>query len=198
MSSFQTVAGSGPEANRNPVDFYPTPAPVVRALLERETFPEVVWEPAAGRGHLARELRRYGYKTFASELHTQPGDVGTDAHLDFLSPGGPMGRSIVTNPPFRLAEKFIRKAVELRMEKHAWLLRVQFVESARRYSLFRDHPPRRIWAFSRRVQISERGLEEPLGGIIAFAWWVWERDFRGGTELGWIPPDAIKRGERTP
>lgn len=102
-------------------------------------------------------------------------------------------RSIVTNPPYRLAERFVRKALELRVPFHAWLLRMQFMESAERYPLFRDHPPSRIWVFSRRVQVSERGLVNPCGGMIVYAWWVWQHGFKGHPELRWIPPDAVRK-----
>ena len=194
MAGFHKAAGSGPKDKRHPNDYYPTPAPVTQALLERESFPETVWEPAAGRGHMARELRRHGYRVFASELYTEPGDDQTNACLDFLSPGGKLGQSIITNPPYRQAEAFVRRAIELEIEKHAWLLRFQFIESVSRFPLFRDHPPRRLWVFSRRVQVSERGLVNPVGGMIVYAWWVWERGYVGSPELKWIPPGFVKGG----
>ena len=49
---------------------YCTPAHVVRALLEREKFPGIIWEPAAGKGHIVRALRSYGYRdVVASDLN---------------------------------------------------------------------------------------------------------------------------------
>jgi len=46
-------------------DLYETPAVAVTALLERETLPSVVWEPACGPGRHRRCLaggRPYGHR----------------------------------------------------------------------------------------------------------------------------------------
>lgn len=75
--------------------------------------------------------------------------------------------------------------LDLGANKCAFLLRFQFAESIARYPMFAKRPPARVWVFSHRVQVSEMGLEKPLGGMIPYAWWVWERcccDAR----LGWI------------
>lgn len=39
-------------------DFYPTPAHVTEALLERETFKGTMWEPACGDGAMSRILEQ--------------------------------------------------------------------------------------------------------------------------------------------
>jgi hypothetical protein len=52
--------------------------------------------------------------------------------------------------------------------------------------LFDPHPPARVWVFSRRLSITRRGEQTKSGGMIAFAWFVWDRDHHGATALGWI------------
>ena len=105
----------------------------------------------------------------------------------------PTVRSIVTNPPYRLAEEFIRKALALGVEKHAWLLRIQFLESVGRYPLFHDHPPQRVRIFSRRIQVSEKGLDNPNGGMIMFAWFIWDRsNCQEPPKLYWFAPNAVE------
>lgn len=197
MAGFHKVAGWGPDKDRSPHDYYPTPPEVTRALLGVEEFPGPILEPCAGRGHVVRELRNAGYSVLSNEPYCDPDGWSPELRMDFLDGWNIRGcKSIVTNPPYRTAEAFIRTAIDLDFEKHAWLLRFQFVESAERFPLFRDHPPRRLWVFSRRVQISERGLDNPLGGMIVYAWWIWERGYSGHPEIRWFPPDVIARRKR--
>lgn len=191
-----TVAGGGDPGKRPPNDYYPTPPAATRVLLNREEFPGPVLEPCAGAGHVVRVLEEYGYQVFSNELYPQ-GFFKADSRRDFLAPrsddGWPRCRSIVTNPPYRHAQAFIQRAIDMGIEKHAWLLRFQFLESGERYAFFQKHPPRRLWVFSERIQVSERGLVNPRGGMVVFAWWVWERDYSGRPELCWIEPGAIDR-----
>ena len=49
-------------------DLYETPACAVQALLRAESLPRTIWEPAAGRGAIVRELRSAGHVLIASDL----------------------------------------------------------------------------------------------------------------------------------
>lgn len=193
MAGFHKVAGWGPAADRQANDFYPTPPIVTKALLDREEFPDDVLEPCAGAGHMVEVLTRSGSVVLANEPYPR-GAFQPDLQTDFLTAPADYWwscGSLVTNPPYKQAEQFIRRAIEVGFEKHAWLLRFQFIEGGRRFHLFRDHPPRRIWVFSRRVQVSERGLENPFGGMIVYAWFVWEKGYQGHPELRWIGPEDM-------
>jgi hypothetical protein len=83
---------------------------------------------------------------------------------------------IVTNPPFRLAEAFIRKAIADGCRYHAWLLRTNFLESVSRLALWRAHPPSRIWVSSRRLPMTHRfGWNGPKASSnVSYAWFVWD------------------------
>jgi hypothetical protein len=48
------------------------------------------------------------------------------------------GVGIIINPPFRLAEAFIRKAISDGCHYHAWLLRTNFLESVSRLALWHE------------------------------------------------------------
>lgn len=194
MAGFHKVVGSGPTDQRSRNDYYPTNPVFLFPLLNVETFEGPVLEPCAGAGHLVRGLESRGYAVLSNEPYPQ-GCFETDERSDFLSWVDARGcRSLVTNPPYRHAEAFVKKAIELRIKKHAWLLRFQFLESARRYPLFRDHPPARLYVFTRRIQVSKRGLIDPIGGMIVYAWWVWDKKHRGPTKLHWFPPDVVEPG----
>src|SRR5262245_18669983 len=102
------------------LDDFPTPPWATRALCENLTAIGLdlgcmsVWEPACGRGHMARPLAEYFGTVHASDIHPYGhGDV-----YDFLKEGSPDPTrggeidAIITNPPFRLAEQFARVAIQ--------------------------------------------------------------------------------------
>jgi|SRR5262249_47553293 len=94
------------------LDLYETPAVAVNALLRVESIPRRVWEPAAGRGAITRVLRNVGHEVIASDVHDYG---GLDFVRDFLAQdcAPPGSECILTNPPFRLVEKFVAHALDL-------------------------------------------------------------------------------------
>jgi hypothetical protein len=172
-------------SGRQKDDWYPTPPLATRRLVDVELFDEVIWEPAAGDGAIAKELQTACYEVISSDLN----DYGyCPAGIDFLLEQRRAADSIVTNPPYKLAEQFIRHAIDLRVQKHAWLLRLSFLEGQKRHQrLLRDHPPSFVHVFSQRLTMW-RGDEEATGssGTTAYAWFVWQRGYTGRPQLGWL------------
>ena len=92
-------------------DLYETPPEAVRALLRVERLPYRIWEPCAGRGAIVRELVAAGHDVCAMDLVAYEGaDPGIETRIDFLMERrAPLGFTcIVTNPPFKLADAFVR------------------------------------------------------------------------------------------
>ena len=92
-------------------DLYETPPEAVRALLRVEPLPHRIWEPCAGRGAIVRELVRAGHEVCGQDLVAYEGaDPGIETPIDFLMEcQAPTGFDcIVTNPPFKLADEFVR------------------------------------------------------------------------------------------
>ena len=97
----------------------------------------------------------------------------------------------ITNPPFRLAEDFIERALCLSRVGVAVIVRSAFLEGqGRYYRLFGDNPPSQVLQFTERV-VMHKGRLSPKGSTAtAYAWLVW---LKGGpppvvTRLGWIAP----------
>ena len=132
--------------DRNKTDYYRTPPEVTVALLdflESERIldnTKTIWEPACGTGEMVEAMLDKGYMVVCSDLH--PTDyIGYAKPMDFLTEQVMTPFDwIITNPPFSCAEKFIRRALELR-RPCAFLLKSQFWHARSRLSLFRDHPP---------------------------------------------------------
>jgi hypothetical protein len=142
VNSTHSHAGRGP-------DPYWTPPEAVRALMAIERLPPSIANPCCGSGAILAALQAAGHIVHGSDIigYGRPHTV----IRDYLS--GPVAMhdvAIVTNPPYRLARKFIEKAIADHCLFHAWLLRLNFLESVGRMALWRAHPPSRVWVSSCR------------------------------------------------
>ena len=97
--------------------------------------------------------------------------------------------NIVTNPPYNSAEGFVAAAIRLAQCKFALLLRLTFLEGvSRARTIFTVHPPSRVWVFSERITFYPKGAIPAGSGTTAYAWYVWDKDHTGSTELKWFKP----------
>lgn len=171
-------------ANREKDDFYPTPPEGTRALLEVESFSGPIWEPACGDGAIANVLSAAGYDVVATDLVER--GHGTP-RVDFLMEHRALAPNIVTNPPFKLAAPFMRKALELAEGKIAILLRLACLEGSERGEIFDSTPLARVWVFRKRLTMMRGEVKDgQTGGMVAFAWFVWDRAHTGAPVLGWL------------
>ena len=171
-------AGMHPLADRGH-DLYETPAVAVTALLRAEKIPRVVWEPACGRGAIGRVLQAAGHTVWASDLIDY--GYGTGG-INFLAmrKAPKSCRCIVTNPPFKDAQAFVEKGLEL-VPRVVMLLRLAFLESERRTSILDGGKLARVLPFKARLPMMHRdGWTGPqAGSAVAFAWFVWDRHHEG-------------------
>lgn len=159
------IAGGGGTRRAN--DFYPTPPEAVDALLESRWAPRKgkVWEPACGDGAIARILSMAGWDVIATDLV----DRGFGYKADFLTATGPAALQICTNPPFALAEQFIRHGFALGVQYQAHLLKAQFWNAASRLQLFKDHQPQAVLPLTWRLDFTGGGAP-----TMDCAWVVWD------------------------
>lgn len=179
-------------------DYYATDPSAVDKLLSVERPHPLIWECAAGGGHLARRLTEHGFEVYASDICRR--GYPLDACLDFLTATWfdiPRGRAdifdILTNPPYKYAKEFVLKAMELLPQSGRcyMFLKLTFLEGrARRKLLFDRMPPRTIYVFSDRMFCAKNGefdvMREIGGGAVAYAWYVWEQGCQGETVVKWI------------
>ncbi|MFT0892939.1 class I SAM-dependent methyltransferase [Pseudochelatococcus sp. G4_1912] len=164
-------------------DFYETPREATLALLRNEPFSGVIWEPCAGRGAISRELEAAGHTVVKQDLVSWPeADNEIKTPIDFLMEQvAPSGCScIVTNPPYKLSDEFIRHGLSL-VGKVVVLLRLMALEGAKRSDLIDSHLVR-VWAGIERLPMMHRyGWEGRKNGNSGapFAWFVFEAAPRG-------------------
>lgn len=171
--------------NRQKDDWYPTPPDATKDLLRVESFAPVIWEPACGDGAISKVLADK-YDVISTDLNDYK--FGTPS-VDFLMETTAMASQIVTNPPYKLANEFILKAIDLGIEKHAYLLRTAFLEGQSRYkNLYAQNPPKNIWVFSRRLTMIRGDHDEAWygSGKISFAWFIFRKGYTGKPSLGWL------------
>ena len=172
-------------ADLNGPDFFPTPAWATYALIDNEVFDGEIWESACGNGSMSRVLEHASKSVVSSDLFDRGyGDIG----VDFLKTKR-CADNIVTNPPYNAAEGFVRSGVAQARRKFALLLRLAFLEGANRANtIFAQCPPSRVWVFSERITFYPAGAIQQGSGTTAYAWFVWDKDAVGGTELKWFKP----------
>jgi hypothetical protein len=167
-------------------DLYETPAVAVEALLRVEAIPQVVWEPACGPGAIVRVLRTAGHIVYATDLVDYESPDQDRAGWDFLMerqvPAGV--QAIVTNPPFKNVEPFVVRALDL-CPKVIMLLRLAFLESEKRRPILDSGHLARVHVFRKRLPMMHRAEWEgrKANSGMAFAWFVWDRNHKGPTEL---------------
>jgi len=172
-------------ADLNGPDFFPTPAWATHALIESEDFKGDIWESACGNGAMSKVLEQTGQSVISTDLFDRGyGDAG----IDFLKPRR-RAANIVTNPPYNAAEGFVRSGIKASDNKFALLLRLAFLEGANRQrTIFTDAAPSRVWVFSERITFYPAGAVQKGSGTTAYAWFVWDKDHAGSTELKWLRP----------
>lgn len=178
-------------------DFYVEPVEAVEALIRAERFEGNIYDPACGEGTIPCVFHRHGYTATGSDI-VERGPAGCGrAACDFLAaPISHEFANIVCNPPFKLAEPFIRKALLMAHRKVAMLLRLAFLEGQRRAELFVSTPLARVHVFSWRISMPPGGQNiKATGGSVAFAWFVWERGYEGPPTLHWLCRAALGRVE---
>jgi hypothetical protein len=179
----QSIVGSNNDGGRPENDFYPTPPEGTLGLLKVESFIGDVWEPACGNGAMSKVLEANGYKVISTDL--EPRGYGTQG--DFFFFGSTLAPNIVTNPPFRLAQDFADRALVFGCNKLAMLCKLAFLAGKERSAWLQTTPLKMVWVFGSRISFQRNGIEtDSGGGMIEFAWFVWERGYSGKPMVGWI------------
>ncbi len=182
IAQAQSIVGYSP--GRPEDDFYPTPEAVTRALLSVEKFDRIIWEPACGNGAISEVLKSHGHIVHSTDLYYR--DYGI-AEMDFLKSQIPLASNIITNPPFNLANKFVYHAmIDLGIMKMALLCKLAFLEGQERSKILEETHLTRVHVFRKRIQLTRNGETPRGGGMIAFAWFVWEKGYNGKPEVDWI------------
>jgi hypothetical protein len=194
---------------RDPHDHYPTPLDLCRKALREyaptnyESRVHHIGDPGAGTGVWGVAARdRYPAADITGwELRdiTAHSAYSTWIHGDYLSSAQtPMYDLICGNPPYALAEPFIRRALRQLQPGGTliFLLRLAFLAGqARGHGLWRESPPVQVGVCSRRPSFTGNGKTDATD----YAIFVWRAGWQGETTLGWLDwghaPPAVLQAE---
>ena len=141
-SVFKTLGASNHTAGeRQREDYYATEPRATELLCQLVQFDGPILEPSCGEGHISEELKRAGYDVTSRDLVDRGyGEVADFLAIDNLEWNG----NIVTNPPYKYAQAFVEKALQIIPEgkKVCMFLKLTFLEGKARKHLFRIAPPR--------------------------------------------------------
>jgi hypothetical protein len=193
QNTSHAVMAQRSESRDSPDDF-PTPPWATRALFEfvitdkTALATQTCLEPACGAGHMVRVLREYFGQVEYADAH----DYGFGQVRDFLSHPAELASVdwVITNPPFRLGEEFVKRAFRLARVGVAVLARTVFIESVGRYrDIFDRTPPTKFAQFTERVPMVKGRLDRRATTATGYAWLVWEKGHAGDyPRLMWVPP----------
>jgi hypothetical protein len=169
---------------RHTNDWYVEPASAVHSLFDVVQFSGAIHDPACGCGTIPETARARGYRTTGSDLIYRGWGIGD---CDFLT-DETIHDNIVTNPPYKLAEEFVRHGLEVSTGRVAVLVRISFLAGQRRRKeLFEPWPPEAVVVLSARPSMPPGELQHTRGnGTADYCWVTWYVGHIGGlTKLVW-------------
>tara|TARA_Y100000004_G_scaffold190864_1_gene248667 strand:- start:330 stop:1436 length:1107 start_codon:yes stop_codon:yes gene_type:complete len=191
-TQFKRLRGMTTPANiRHFEDYYPTHPKYTQPILDLEKFSGSVWEPACGEGHMSEVLKQNGLDVFSSDLIDRGYGIG---HVDFTNDDHikQYGKfdNVITNPPFDNILPFILQAKKVARKKIAIIGKTQLLEGVARYNMWmdKDFPLKTMYQFSGRVAFIKNKLPNRTNSMIGFAWYVFEKGYKGKPTIEWIQP----------
>lgn len=176
-------------------DFFETPKVATCTMLNNINIPRdvILWECACGHGKISKILEKvYGPdRVLSTELNTDRYGIGG---INFLSEGykyKPEGKFwLVTNPPFKLANEFVRKGFELGAERIIFLLRFNYLESGKvREDILNNGHLLRVLLMKERLQMFPYGWTGKKGSATQnHAWFIWDRNYNAE-----VPSEVVVR-----
>lgn len=163
--------------NRPGNDFYGTPDYTIQSLLNVHEIDYPVLEPCAGKLAIVNALGGCEH----NEIYTNDinPDMPTQTHQDYrnMDVQGNWLETIITNPPFNIAQQVIEKALQDVVEggEVIMLLRLNFLGSQKRKTFWDSAPLKHIYILSKRPSFAGDGKTDS----IEYMWAVFERGYEG-------------------
>lgn len=170
-------------------NFYATHPSVTQDILREESFNRCILEPFCGSGTMAKVIEENGYEVKAYDII----DRGYGEIADFFNTDFPKGEfDIISNPPYddKLCE-VVARCLSICKDKVALLFPLRYLSGKARYDgIFKKYPPKYVYAYSDRIGIAKNADFERYSSSGSnpeiYAWYIWEKGFKGETVLRWI------------
>lgn len=191
------IAGGNPKNGRVDNDFYATNPADTEAFLkiidkEYNLKDAEILEPSAGAGHITGVLQeRYSTSNIVGRDLVDRGNPTIESGVDFLNTNRDEHFDyVITNPPFAIAREFINKSLEIG-DKVFIFAKLQFLEGRARKDWFATVPLKYVYVYSYRANPWRNGQSTDDNGkkwssTMAFAWYVFDKDYQGEPVIKWI------------
>ena len=186
----QLAASNHSKKDREINDYYATHPQALVIFLKKLKQDGInlnrnIWECACGEGHLSKVLIDNGYNVFSSDKI----DRGYGMVKDFLTCEEKFDGDILTNPPYKNANLFVKTALK-KVEDGNYVimfLKIQFLESKARKILFNEFPPKYVYVHSERQYCAINGqFEKVKSSAVCYAWFIWKKGYKGEPIIRWI------------
>lgn len=181
------------QGKRKESDFYETPYSITQQFLDAEKINhKEIFEPSCGNFAITKVLENNGYKVVSKDLKFGDNFLLQDKK-DYTE-------CIVTNPPFSLANNFIKKAKEI-SNYFAFLLPLSYLHGKKRYDeIYSDKsfPLARVYIFTRYPMLGDELREDGRyrTGMMVYAWYVFDKNYSGEPIIRWIDNHSYVLGSR--
>lgn len=146
-----TVGKKTSSFEREVDDWYVEPGWTVDLLLSAISFTGSIWDPACGAGTILKACQRAGHNNvMGTDLIDRGYGLGGLDFLDLSPERSGREDNIITNPPYKHTEAFIKQSLELCHNKAAFIVPLKFLSSNSRFFLFDDLPIWRVCILSSR------------------------------------------------
>ena len=190
----QLGASNHPDKEREINDYYATDPHALEIFLDKLEKDNIklhkkIWECACGQGHLSEVLKKREYDVYSTDIINR--GYG-EKQIDFLTEKyfkDDLMVDILTNPPYKFAQKFVEKALDIQCEGYYTImfLKIQFLEGQARKKLYEKYPPKFVYVNSKRQLCAMNGeFEKYNATAICYCWFVWEKGWKGETTIRWI------------
>jgi hypothetical protein len=137
-------------------------------------------------------IREPGWSDRTRHRRRQPRMGRQKTQLDFLNAKAPLAENIVCNPPFNIAGRFMRHAIEMDgVQKVAMIFPTARLNAAK---WLEETPLARVWLMTPRPSMPPGHTiaagEKPSGGKTDFCWLVWTKGRIGPPAVQWLRRDA--------
>lgn len=182
-------------------DYYATEPRAIELLLDLEELSNDILEPCCGEGHISKVLESDNYNVYSSDLIDRGYGVGgRDLFKYHLNEHGYLcyedeiviankNFDIVTNPPYKYVKEFTEHMLTLLNDNQKLILflKLTFMESQSRRKLFDEHPFKKLYVASKRLNAAKNGdFEKYKSSAVAYGWFVWEKGFKGYPIIKWF------------
>ncbi|MEN3145717.1 hypothetical protein ABCW43_00220 [Neorhizobium sp. IRAMC:178] len=183
---------------REPNEFYPTPAEPIRAIIHAEMdrlrdFP-MIWGPACGTGVIGKELRHHGLQTYDSDLIDRGAGAEIRSFYDYTTAPAP---AILENPPFAECgwgngkARWLKHALDvLKVDYMGLLMNWGWPGAGGLKHFYAAHPPARVYLMRWKIDFTGQGAPPMLN-----AWFIWDNAHRGETVLRMLDRNDARQEE---